>query len=65
LPGVAIGDGAVLGAGSVVSKDVAAGQIVGGNPARALGNRDPAALERCLSAERYYLKRRLGTNGES
>nr|WP_285891359.1 acyltransferase [Paenibacillus pasadenensis] len=34
LPGVAIGDGAVVAAGSVVHRDVAAGAFVGGNPAR-------------------------------
>ncbi|WP_152395668.1 acyltransferase [Paenibacillus guangzhouensis] len=32
LPGVTIGDNAVVAAGSVVHKDVAAGQFVGGNP---------------------------------
>jgi len=34
LPGVAIGDAAIVGAGSVVTKDVPAGAIVAGNPAR-------------------------------
>jgi acetyltransferase-like isoleucine patch superfamily enzyme len=36
LPGVTIGDGAVVAAGSVVHKDVAAGAFVGGNPLREL-----------------------------
>jgi hypothetical protein len=34
LPGVAIGDGSIVGAGSVVTRDVGAGTIVAGNPAR-------------------------------
>lgn len=34
LPGVTIGDGAVVAAGSVVNKDVPPGAFVGGNPIR-------------------------------
>lgn len=34
LPGVAIGDGSIVAAGSVVTRDVAPGSIVAGNPAR-------------------------------
>lgn len=42
LPGVTLGEGAVVGAGSVVTKDVEAFAIVAGSPAKAIGvrNRD-------------------------
>jgi len=36
LPGVTVGDNAVVGAGSVVTKDVAAGTVVAGNPAKVI-----------------------------
>jgi len=39
LPGVKIGEKAIIGAGSVVTKDVAAGTIVAGNPAKSIGRR--------------------------
>jgi acetyltransferase-like isoleucine patch superfamily enzyme len=34
MPGVRIGDGSIVGAGSVVTKDVPSGVIVAGNPAK-------------------------------
>ena len=39
LPGVHIGDGAIVGANSVVSKDVPPYHIVGGNPAKIIRKR--------------------------
>lgn len=34
LPGVSIGDDALIGAGSVVTRDILAGAVAFGNPAR-------------------------------
>lgn len=39
LPGVRIGDGAVVAAGSVVNRDVEPGAFVGGNPIRVIRSR--------------------------
>lgn len=38
LPGVTIGDGAVIAANAVVTKDVPAYCVVGGNPAKIIKN---------------------------
>ena len=40
LPGVTIGEGAVVGAGAVVSRDVQPYSIVAGNPATKIGERN-------------------------
>lgn len=38
MPGVSIGSNVIVAAGSVVTKSVADGMIVGGNPAQVIGN---------------------------
>lgn len=49
MPGVRVGDGAIIAARSVVSADVPPYAIVGGNPARVLRMRfEPTQIERLL-----------------
>jgi len=46
LPGVRIGEGAIVGLGSVLLGDVQPLAIVAGNPAEVVGHRDRSAFER-------------------
>ena len=49
LSGVTIGDGAIIGARAVVTKDVAPYSIVGGVPAKEIRKRyDPQTIERLI-----------------
>lgn len=43
LPGVVIGDGAIVSAGTLVNKDVPAGAFVGGNPMRIIYTKEELA----------------------
>ncbi|MBI5273366.1 MAG: CatB-related O-acetyltransferase [Chlamydiia bacterium] len=54
LPGVKIGDGAIIGARAVVTKDVAPYTIVGGNPAEIIRKRFPAPVIEQLLNIRWW-----------
>lgn len=46
MPGVVIGPNAIVAGGSVVTKDVQEGCVVGGNPARVIGTVDKMVRKR-------------------
>lgn len=56
LPGVTIGDGAVVAAGSVVTKDVKPLEIVGGVPAHHIKYRDRMQYEQLCAKDKIFMK---------
>lgn len=56
MPGIEIGEGAVVAAGAIVTKDVPAYSIVGGNPAKIIGYRfEEEVIVKLLSLKIYEL----------
>lgn len=56
LPGVIIGEGAIIGACSVVTKNVPPLAIVGGNPAKVIRYRDAEQYYKLKAEGKIYLK---------
>lgn len=55
MPGVKIEDGAVIAAGSVVTKSVPKCAIVGGNPAKIIGYRNVQKFDKLESENKMYI----------
>lgn len=54
LPGVTLGRGSVVAAGAVVTKDVAPLKVVGGVPAKEIGQRDENSLNYTLGRAAWF-----------
>ena len=61
LSGVTVGDGSIVATGAVVTKDVEAYSVVGGNPARQIGRRFRSQEEE-NQHRLLYRKQRMETN---
>lgn len=57
LPGVEIGDGAIVSAGTLVHKDVPAGSFVGGNPMRIIYTKEE--MDKRREADEFFQRKEI------
>ena len=62
VPGVEIGEGCIVGAGSVVTKRIEKFSIVAGNPARVIGSRNAEHYHELKKQNQIYLINKGGFN---
>lgn len=62
LPGVTIEEGAIIGASTVVTKDVPKGAIMGGNPGKILKYRDLEKYDMLKKQDKIYLREKMKAN---
>ncbi|MGH2106885.1 acyltransferase [Aerococcus urinaeequi] len=55
VPGITIEEGAVIGMGAVVTKDVPKGAVVGGNPAKIIKYRNISKYDQLKGEDKIYL----------
>lgn len=60
LPGVSIGDGAVIGAAAVISRDVPAGAVVVGNPGKIVRFRNQELFNQLKSQKNSFVYQKFG-----
>ena len=61
LPSIQIGDGAILGAGSVVTKNIPANEVWAGNPAKRICTVDEYMIKICSEEyQRFGMKYKIG-----
>ena len=54
IPGVCIGEGVIIAGGSVVTKNVDSYKVVGGNPAKVIGERNIEEFKRLKNQKQFF-----------